>query len=375
MIVPKARRRALVLYLGLLMVVMLIAAQCGAPATQAPAPAEEPAPEEPAAEEAPAEAAEGMKIVLIGNQRFGDQGPMDDMAFGLDQCAEQYGFEIKTLESESAAEHEEDVRAMAREGYDLIMTTFPPMTEPTKGVSTEFPDTLFLGIYQFINVGDENYPNIWDTEYRGQEGTYIWGAMATQLSDTKKIGYIAGAEEPSINAEMNGFIEGVKATCPECSFEYAFIGSFEDPATAKEIALAMYSRGVDVIQTAAAKSQLGVIEAASETGNLVIGDVADNVDMYPEGYAGYIGVSFSANVIEACKLLAEGNYPAGDHGYMSLANGGYYIPWEAVERLATNNPDRADKVAEAVALGKDLEAQLLAGDITVEFDVNTPKFE
>ena len=130
------------------------------------------------------------------------------------------------------------------------------------------------------------------------------GSIAGNLSQTKKVGYIAGAEEPSINNEINGFATGVKAACPECSFEYAFVGSFEDPATAKEIALAMYSRGVDVIQTAAAKSQLGVIEAAKETGNLVSGDVSDNGDMYPEGFVGYMGVSFSANVIEACKLLA-----------------------------------------------------------------------
>jgi len=369
-------RKQLSVVLAFLVIASVVAAQCGAAATLAPAPTEAPAEEVPTKEALPEEAAAAevgtKKIVLIGNQRFGDQGPMDDMAAGLDQCAADYGFEIKKVQSDSAAEHEGDIRVMAREGYDLIMTTFPPMTDPTKSVSLEYPNTLFLGIYQFINVEGESYPNIWDTEYRGQETMYVLGSMATQLSQTKKVGYIAGAEDPSINNEINGFAAGVKATCPECSFEYAFVGSFEDPATAKVIALAMYSRGVDVIQTAAAKSQLGVIEAAKETGNLVIGDVSDNGDLYPEGYVGYTGVSFSANVIEACRLLAEGSYPGGEHGFMGLSNGGYFVPWDAIERFGQNNPNYADAVGAVLETGKELETKLISGEVTVEWNPETP---
>ena len=39
-----------------------------------------------------AAAAETKRVVLIGNQRFGDLGPMDDFARGLDQCAENQGY-------------------------------------------------------------------------------------------------------------------------------------------------------------------------------------------------------------------------------------------------------------------------------------------
>lgn len=333
------------------------------------------APVQPAAPAAGGEAAasSAKKVVLIGNQRFGDQGPMDDMAAGLDKCASDYGLEVKKLESESAAEHAEDIRAMASEGYNLIMTTFPPMTEPTKEVAKEFPDTQFLGIYQFINVGDEKFANIYDTEYRGQEALYVMGAIAATLTKSKKVGYIAGAEEPSINNEMNGFIKGYKETCPDCSVEVGFVGSFEDPATAKEIAKAMFSRGVDLIETGAAKSQLGVIEAAKETGNLVIGDVADNNSMYPEGFAGFIGVSFAANVIEGCRLFAEGKLPGGDHGFMNLANRGYYVPWEAFERFGKASADHADAVGAAVKLGKELEAKFNSGELKVEFNPETPQ--
>src|SRR2546423_15562742 len=80
------------------------------------------------------------KIVLIGNQKFGDQGPMDAMSGGLDKCAKDFGFTIHRLESPTPAQHEEDVRAMAKEGYGLIMTTFPPMTDATVTVAREYPN-------------------------------------------------------------------------------------------------------------------------------------------------------------------------------------------------------------------------------------------
>jgi len=104
------------------------------------------------------------KVVLIGAQRFGDKGPMDSMAAGLDQCATDFGFEVKKIESDSAAAYEEDIRGMANEGYDLIITTFPPMTDPTKTIAAEFPNTKFAAITsssmlkapQFLTFGTLN---------------------------------------------------------------------------------------------------------------------------------------------------------------------------------------------------------------------------
>ena len=62
------------------------------------------------------------KVMLIGNQRFGDQGPMDAFAAGLDRCASEFGFEVSKLESTDPAGYEDDIRAVASEGYDLILT-------------------------------------------------------------------------------------------------------------------------------------------------------------------------------------------------------------------------------------------------------------
>ncbi len=298
---------------------------------------------------------------------------MDSMAAGLEQCGKDFGFEVKKIESDSSSAYEEDIRGMAKEGYDLILTTFPPMADPTKNVAAEFPETKFAAIYQFINVDGTSIPNIWDTEFHGEQAFYLLGAVAATLSESKMVGFVEGSEQPTNNAQLNGFIKGVKDQCPDCEVSFSYVGSFEDPAKAKEIALAMIESGVDVIQTDTGNSQVGVIEAAMEKGILVSGDVSDNSTMYPAGFFGYVGVSFGANVYEACRMLAEDSFAGGQHGFMNIENNGYFVPYDALENFAATNPDYADKITTAVELVKSLTEKIVSGELVIEFNTSVPE--
>lgn len=109
-----------------------------------------------------------MRVVLIGNQKFGDNGPMDDMAAAGERAAAELGVEFKKIES-SPASFEEDIRSMSQEGYDLVITTFGYMSDATKLVAQEFPDTKYAAIFQEINTPEEPpVANLWDAVFRGQ---------------------------------------------------------------------------------------------------------------------------------------------------------------------------------------------------------------
>ena len=124
-----------------------------------------------AVQESPDEAAGGaQRVALIVNQRFGDQSSVDIIAAGVDKAAEEFGLEVKKLESTSTASHEDDIRSLAREGYDLIITTFPQMSEATLTVAKEYPDIKFAAIYQYINGQETEADNVWSSEYHGEIG-------------------------------------------------------------------------------------------------------------------------------------------------------------------------------------------------------------
>lgn len=319
-----------------------------------------------------ASSGESMRVALIGNQRFGDQGPMDDMARGLERCADDFGFETRRIESVDTAGYEEDIRAVAADGYDMVFTTFPQMSPATAAVAAEFPDVKFGAVYQFINVGGESIPNIWDTEYRGDASYYIAGAITAQLSESHRLGFIAGDADPTISASLNAWIQGAKDTVPGTETEFAFANSYEDPAKGKEIALAMASRGVDAITTAAAKTQLGVIDAAKQEQLLFFGDVGDNSKQFPEGFVGYVGSSFGQNIYLGCKQLHDDAFEGGKHTLLDLSNDGYFIPYDVIKKWGRAS-GRTEEAAEAIALGKDLEAKSIDGSLRIPHNPKPPQ--
>jgi basic membrane protein A len=314
------------------------------------------------------------KIALIVNQRSGDLGPIDNMFEGADRFEQDFNVDVKKLESESVSDYEEDIRAMAKAGYDLILTTFPPMTEATKTVAKEYPDVKFAAIFQWINVDGQKVPNIWDTEYRGEQVYYILGAMAALLTESNQIGFVGGDESAGVYNTANGFMHGVKDFNPNANVEIMIVGSYEDPAKTKEMVKAMISKGVDVVQTDCGKSQLGAIEAAKEANIFVSGDVSDNFEMYPNGFYSYNGINFGENVYIACKTFMDDTFPAGEHGFMNIDSGTYYIPFDVLEKLAASNPDKEDKIKEVKKAAIDISEKIKNKDIIVEYDITAPNW-
>jgi basic membrane protein A len=321
---------------------------------------------------APKRASDTVKVALIGNQPFGDKGPMDQMAAGLAQCSKQNGYQVRKFESLSAAGYQNDIRTVAQGGYQLVFTTFPPMTPATKAVAAAFPKTKFVAIYQFINLPKTVASNVWDTEFSSDATSYIYGVVAAKLSKSGKIGYITGGWDPTEDASANAYAQGARVTNPKISVSFASANSYADPAKGKEIAAAMISRGIDFIQTTAAQTQLGVIDAAKAGKIYFSGDVGDNFNLYPNGFVGYLGAGFGANVVQGCKFFKQGKLPLGKHTILSLANGGAYIPFDILPKWGRASGNVA-KAKELLALEKSLVQRIVSGQIKVVHDSKLPK--
>ena len=314
------------------------------------------------------------KVALVVNQKFGDKASMDDLASGADQAAKDFGVEIAKVESQDASRYEEDIRAMADQGYDMIVTTYAYMTDATKLVAKEYPDTKFSAIFQTINDGEEKYDNVWDTEFHGEGAFYLGGYIAGLLTKTDHIGFVVGAEEPTPNAEGNGFMMGVLASNPDATVEFSYIGSYEDPATAKEVTSAMISQGCDIIQTDSGASDAGVVEACQEAGALCAGEIRDYWDTY-EGFYGIEGIGFGDTVYKAVEDMINDEFDGGEHGIRDLTNGGYFMDWDAFNRFAEANEEYGEAMTAAITEAQDLEQQIVDGKLEVPFDTEVPNWE
>lgn len=315
-----------------------------------------------------------LKIALVVNQKFGDKASMDDLAAGADKATADFGVEIKKLESAEASKYEEDIRAMADAGYELIATTYGYMQDSTVLVSQEYPDTKFAAIFQSINNDSTSYKNIWDTEFHGEGAFYLGGYIAGKLTKSNVVGFVVGAEEPSPNAEGNGFMMGVKAANPDARVEFSYVNSYEDPATAKEITSAMIAKGADVIQTDSGASNAGVVEACKDAGILCAGEITDYYDTY-EGFYGIEGIGFGDTIYKAIEMLINDEYPGGEHGIRDLTNGGYFMDWDSFNRFAEANEEYKDVMLTAIEEAKALEQQIVDGTLEVPYNTAVPNWE
>lgn len=358
------KKRVLAVLLSAMMVVGMIAG-CSSKSEEASSDSKT---EEETEEEEP------LKVALVVNQKFGDKASMDDLAKGADKAAEDFGVEIKKLESAEASKYEEDVRAMADAGYDLIVTTFGYMQDATVLVAQEYPDTKFAAIFQSINSDSTSYDNIWDTEFHGEGAFYIGGYIAGKLTKTNSVGFVLGAEEPSPNAEGNAFMQGVKAANPEAKVEFSYVNSYEDPATAKEITSAMISKGCDVIQTDSGASNAGVVEACKDAGILCAGEITDYYDTY-EGFYGIEGIGFGDTAYKATQMLLNDEYPGGEHGIRDLTNGGYFMDWDSFNRFAESNEEYSETMKAAIEEAKEIEKQIIDGSLEIPYNTDVPSWE
>lgn len=324
-------KRFFVIFAGIMILAFLVTA-CQPAATVAPTqvPTQKPMEEPTTAPQPTAVPTETPKkipnIALVPAGRIGTEGFMFLAGQGYKKAAADFGFKEVVLESEVPEEWERNVRTAAQDGAELVVGVGSTMQDAVKNVAPEFPDTKFALVDSY--TGGDNVVGLISQE---QEGTFLAGVLAAQMTtrtelenmnEDKVIGFIGGMDIPVIHRFLGGLQQGVAYVDPSVKIEVAYVGSFRDPAKAKELALAMIeNQKVDIVYSVAgAFGDSGVFEAVVEKGVYAIGtDVS-----YDEKYPGHILTSVLKHtdvaVYDVIKRFIEGNFTSGELKY-GLASG------------------------------------------------------
>lgn len=214
--------------------------------------------EKPAAEK---DTSAKKKVALVCDVA-GTQVFILDMIDGLKASAEKHGFEVVIAECADAAAYEDNCRAMVEEGADLIIGGSWQAADAISKVATEFPDKADYALID-SEVDAENVKCI---SFREQEGAYLIGKIAGMVTDddADTFGAVHVSQGPSSFKWRWGYMEGVKSEKPDVKFIFNYVGSYNDPAKAKEYAIQQYEQGCQFINSAAAGGDKGVFEAAKE---------------------------------------------------------------------------------------------------------------
>lgn len=317
-----------------------------------------------------AEVSGKLKVVNVINGTLGDKSFFDSCDRGVQKAAEDFNLEVKTIEAgiDPAKWQPALEDAAANEEYDVLITGTWQMTEFLEIVAPKYPDKYFIIYDAPVNYEtcEGGCKNVYSVLYKQNEGSYLAGVYAGLMSETGVIGTVGGQDIPVINDFIVGYKQGaVDNGIDPGDIIVQYADSWDDPAKGKELALAMYQQGADIVFQVAGGTGVGIFQAAQEVGKYAIGVDSDQALIIEETdpeQAEVILTSMMKNVdnsmYRALKMHLEGTLPYGTAEYLGVAEGGVGLARNKFYDAAT-----PDDVKETV---DQAEKDLLDGKITVD---------
>jgi len=260
-------------------------------------------------------------IALVPAGQVSTEGFMMLAGNGYKKAAEDFGFPPVILESMVAEEWERNVRTASQDGAELVIGIGSTMEDAVKNVAPEFPDTKYVLVDAYTGE-----PNVMGLISQEQEGTFLAGIVAaymTSMTDVKGIneekviGFVGGMDVPVIHRFLSGLQQGAAYVDPDVKVEVAYVGSFADPAKAKELALQLIeNQKADIVfSVAGSYGDAGVFEAVMEKEVYGIGSDINWDEIHP----GYILTSVLKHtdvaVYDAIERYLNGQFEAGEVKY------------------------------------------------------------
>jgi basic membrane protein A len=248
----------------------------------------------------------------------GDKSFNDAAYLGLERAARELGVAPQYLEPGDGSDRESAIRLLAAESFDLIIGVGFMFSDDMYAVAQEYPGTRFACV-DYAKFGPQGFimppANLAALKFREEEGAFLVGALAALRSHTQAVGFVGGMDIPLIRRFEAGYRAGVAHVCPTCRVLSGFAGvtgeAFRNPAKGKELALAQYGAGADIIFHASGSTGLGVFEAAREKLTLAIGVDADQYHEAPGRVFTSMIKRVDVAVYDTVRSVLEDNFAGG----------------------------------------------------------------
>ena len=305
----------------------------------------------------------------------GDQSFNDSAAAGLERAADEMGITFTEASPNEDGSNRAELLQLAADASDIVIAVGFLFEGDTAAVGLENPDTSFAVVDSAMLDFTVDPPvpygdNIAGLVFSEEQGSFLVGAAAALKSTTGTVGFIGGVSGVGglIEKFEAGFQAGAMAVNPDIEILSEYITAapdfdgFNAPDRAREIALAMYDGGADIVYHAAGGSGAGLFEAASvasdTSGSKVwaIGVDSDQYNTVDPAVQEFILTSMlkrvDVAVFEAIRAQCEGTFTAGPTAYdLSVDGVGYSTSGGFVD-------DIVDQL-------EDFKAQIVSGDIVV----------
>lgn len=322
--------------------------------------------DKPADDKAADAADDAVKVCVVYSGNLGDKSYNDSCNMGSTKAQEDFGIELKTLEGTTADEWKANLLSACEDGYDLVICSSSNFEEYLKEYAPMYPDVKFAIIDTTV-PGD----NIVSVSFAQNQGSFLAGAAAALftthtevegVNEDAVIGWVGGMDIPVLWDFYTGYEQGAKYINPDITVLQSFAGTWNDPLKGKELTLAQYEQGADIVMNVASGTGPGILEGAKEAGKYAIG-----VDLNQDNdQPGHVLTSMVKRVDTACYSVIEsvvnGTFEGNSVSYLDLEVEGVSLTDFAVIKEALGDKFPEDILTQL----EEIEAKIVSGEIVVE---------
>ena len=225
---------------------------------------------------------------------------------GITQVQEGLGVETAFSETVAVPDVDRVMREYIDDGSNIIFTHGGQFLNQTMELAKEFPDVYFIAEAD-AEIADAP-DNVWVIVRNMEVGAYGGGAVAARLTKTGKVGYITGLTLPLTYAEVHAMEQVIDDLGLDVEVVPVWVGDFNDPTKARELADALIAEDVDVIVSSLNLGTLGVFEAAKNASSevLVIAKYTDKSEIDPDHYVTSMLYDFSGPLTDIVTNIQNG---------------------------------------------------------------------
>ena len=290
-----------------------------------------------------------------------DVGKINDKSFnqtaweGVTQAQKELGATVQYLETTDAKDYAKNIATFADAKYDVIVTVGFNLGEATVAAAKKYTAVKFIGVDQDQSAGA--VANLAGLVFPEDQAGFLVGALAAQMSKSKKIGAICGTDAvPPVWRYGEGYKAGAAYIDPTVEVnviyhsDVGFDKTFSDPEWGKTTALSMIDKGVDVVFGAGGNTGNGAVQGAAAKGVYAIGVDTDQYYTLPDAQKMLLSSALkleTPGVFALLKLAKDGKLPSGN--YLGIAG---YAPFHDLDsKVPAEVKTKMEQIAKDITSG------------------------
>lgn len=218
----------------------------------------------------------GTSIALLLTGSASDPGWNSAAYDGLKNAGEAYGCEISFSDRLTTDTLPDAITRSASEGKQIVIGIGSDFAKAALKIGKKYPDTHFICIQ-----GNESASNLASYNIKIEESAYLTGLLASGLSISNTIGYIAPFNEDPYTKAVLAFENGARESNPDISLKVVWLDSSTDANLAREATTDMINSDADMIGYCVNSLSTAILDSAYSGGVMAFGDVYDLSDSYP----------------------------------------------------------------------------------------------